>query len=95
NGEAILFEDVRVKKGTHSFILTFKSGINVGEVSIRFFLDGNEIGFWALDNHSSKSPNEFIFEVLVSRTGTLKAVLSDPNGYLDGKALEIIIRPGV
>ncbi|MCX6698562.1 MAG: VIT and VWA domain-containing protein [Methanomicrobiales archaeon] len=95
NGGAILFEDVRIKKGTHSFILTFKSGVNVGEVSIRFFLDGNEIGFWALDDHSSKSPNEFIVELLVSRTGTLKAVLSDPNGYLDGKALEIIIRPGV
>jgi hypothetical protein len=83
NGEALLCGNIPVKKGRYLLILTIAIGPVPAGIRIRIFLDDRELGTWDLGRYMLDR-NEFLFEFAVAGKGSLKAVLLDPAGHLEG-----------
>ena len=88
NGEALLFENILVKKGKHTLLLIFGSLVDPQEVCIRIFLDDKELGTWDLDR-SMQGRDEFLLEFTVPEKGLVMAVLLDPSGHVEQKEIGV------
>jgi len=91
NGTAVLVDSCPILKGSYTLFLTFVIRLRPAGISVRIEIDGKEIKTWR-DARLRPGESKIMIPVHVSRSGTLRVLVNDPQGAWQGLKLSVSIR---